>query len=277
MNSTGAMRIPWKTMPFWVLAMVLAGGVPGYAGPIYFAGTAIPIPTGLAAGDTFQMVFVTSESYAATSTSIGDYNADVTASANEAASLVNGLGITWSVLGSTASTNVLQNIVNTSPGTPGFSGIFDLAGNMIADGTETTGNGLFSGTILNRLDYDEYGSVGAVTLVWTGTTHNGTSQPGVTLGNSTMIYGDTLRVDPGWIEESSLPSTFSLPLYGISNLLELGPGDTLEVTPEPETIGITLLGLAACYLASYRKRVVAPSKTKADAAPTPVDYPAPNV
>ena len=159
------MKVPWKTKTFWVLAMALAGGVPSYAGTVYFAGTAIPIPAGLVEGDTFQLVFVTAEEYAATSTSIGVYNADVTTSANEPSSLVNGLGITWSVLGSTQSTNVLQNIVNTSPSTPGFSGIFELDGNMIADGTETTGNGLYSGSILNPLEYNEFGAISAFVLV----------------------------------------------------------------------------------------------------------------
>ena len=82
-----------------------------------------------------------------------------------------------------------------------------------------------------------------------------------------MVYGDTKRVDSGWTAESGLPSTYSQALYGISNVLELGPDDTLDVVPEPETIGMTLLGLAACCLARNRKRSVAPSKAAAGTAP----------
>jgi hypothetical protein len=253
------MRISWTSKTLGLLAMALAGGGLSYGGTFY--GTSIPIPAGLVEGDTFQFVFVTSETYAATSTNISDYNADVTTSANEPTSLVNGLGITWSVLGSTAAVNVLQNIVNTSPGTPGFGGIFDLGGNQIADGTETTPNGLYSGNLQNPLDMTEYGTTvplnTSLSYAFTGTDAGGTTSAYPLGGSSTFVSIGLFGWTNGYWTQHNPElydwTYYTYSLYAISNPLELGPNNTLEVvTPEPATDAMTLLGLAVCYLTSRR-------------------------
>ena len=250
-----------------VLALAVVGCVPSYA-TLVFSGTSIPIPAGLAVGDTFQLVFITTNTTEATSTDINYYNAFVNTDANLGGSLVGGLGITWSVLGSTAAVNVLSNIVNTSPSTPNFSGIFNLAGDLIADGTETTGEGLYSGSIQNLLDVTESGAI-STTHVWTGTdtggsTSNGCGNGASPLGGSISESGYSGDVSSFgtqfWTQSCSIAGpTYPLPLYGISNLLYLGPGDQLDVVPEPATMGTMFLGLAACFLAARRKarRIVA--------------------
>jgi len=252
-----------RHLTFAALALAAAGCLPIYAST-EFSNAGIPIPAGLVEGDTFQLVFVTGMATAALSTDINYYNSFVNTDANSAAgSLVAGLGITWSALGSTASVNVLSNIVNTSPSTPGFGGIFDLLGNSIADGTETTGIGLYSGALQNPISYNEAGAYYNNT-VWTGTDANGgTYAP---LGSGDVSVGYSAATNYQWTSNYVSLGGFPLvPLYAISGLLELGPNDTLEnATPEPGTVGMMLFGLAACYLATRRKRmVVSPKATTA--------------
>jgi hypothetical protein len=236
-----------------VLAMALGAACPSYATD--FFGTSIPIPVGLVQGDTFQLVFETADAdnSTAASTTISTYNAEVTTSANEATSLVDGLGIIWSCLCSTASVNALSNIFNTSPSTTGFAGIYDLAGNFIADGTETTGEGLYSGSLQNPLDHDETGSIYNAD-VWTGTTSSGTADPDA-LGSALAAYGDSSTTST-WTDLGASGNLNLGPIYAISGLLELGPNNTLEVLPEPATIWLTAVGLAAGILATRRKRTV---------------------
>ena len=245
------------------LALALVACLPVYA-TTYFSGTSIPIPTGLVQGDEFQLVFVTSETYTGASTNISDYNTDVTISANEATSLVDGLGITWSALVSTAAVNVFSNIVNTSPSLTNFEGIFDLAGNFVADGTETTAKGMYYGGLQNPMDITEYGTSTNYN-VWTGTSQlGGTAYSGqYALGTATPFSGLSGVTNTQWTEAYIISAGSALKLYAISNALYLGPGSMLETqapAPEPATIGMTLLGLAACYLATRRKRMAAPSQ-----------------
>jgi hypothetical protein len=255
-----------KAMRKTLTALILALGAasPSYATD--FFGTSIPIPAGLVQGDKFQLVFVTAENYTASSANISDYNADVTTSANQPTSLVNGLGITWSCLCSTGAVNVQSNIANTSPGTPNFSGIFDLGGNQIADGTETSGEGLYSGTIEFHMNTYEDGTTGGA-FPWTGTDASGNSTS-FTLGQSVVTVGNDGDTNGSWTAFSTnnppLGNTDSL--YAISGPLELGPNNTLEVLPEPATIWSTVVGLAVGMLAMRRKRNV-PRTTSATPAP----------
>jgi hypothetical protein len=148
-----------------MFAVVLAVCMPSYAGTD-FTGTSIPIPAGLAEGDSFQFVFVTSNSYSATSMSLGTYDADVAGDASQTGSLVSGLTITWSLLGSTSGGTALNNIFYTSPATDNFAGIYNLAGQQVADGTETTGSGLYSGALINAISVTDFG-VPVSLDVWT--------------------------------------------------------------------------------------------------------------
>jgi hypothetical protein len=253
------MKTPFALRTLSFLALVL-GCQFSYASN--FSGTSIPIPAGFVQGDTFQLVFVTSNTTTATSTNMSDYNSFVNIDANTAlGSLVAGLGINWSCLCSTGAVNVLSNIVNTSPGTLNFEGIYDLAANEIADGTETSGSGLYSGSILNPIDLAESGTV-ISQFVWTGTDDDGTSDPTFPLGTlapAQAIIGFSLNTPYDWTDAFHTNESQALPTYAISQLLELGPSDTLQVvTPEPATLGMVLFGLASFYHATRRKRSIAP-------------------
>jgi hypothetical protein len=144
---------------FGLLGLALAASMPSFA-TLTFNGTSIPIPTGLVEGDTFQLVFVTSNITPATSTSISYYNNFV----NTDATTVGGSlldvsalsGITWSVLGSTGAVDVLDNIQNSTASAT-FAGIYDLAGNKIASDTSTNAGGLYGGTLTNPIETLETG------------------------------------------------------------------------------------------------------------------------
>ena len=247
-----------------VIALAGACCMPSYA-TTDFSGTSIPVPSGLVQGDTFQLVFLTNETFTAGSTSISTYNSDVTTSAGASGSLVAGLGITWSALVSTASVNVLSNIVNTSPSMTGFAGIYDFAGNLIADGTETAPNGLYSGSLQNVLYYVAQGSP-LTTYAWTGTDAAGATENA--LGTGSPEYGQTNLTSGSWTSLGQYTnSAAGTHMYAISNLLVLGPSDQIEIAPEPATVWMTLFGLAACYFAVKRKRRIAPPTAPNGATP----------
>src|SRR4051794_1336053 len=76
----------------------------------------IPIPPGLNAGDTYQLIFVTAASFTALSSDIEDYNTDVQ---NEAALNADLLafdawyGVTWHAIGSTSAVASTVNAPST--------------------------------------------------------------------------------------------------------------------------------------------------------------------
>jgi hypothetical protein len=245
-----------KYIGFLFLAATL-GSLPAFAGTDFFQ-TDIPIPAGLRVGDEFQLMFITTSTTEATSTDISYYNNFVNTDANTAAgSLVTGLGITWSVLGSTSTVNVLSNIVNT----PSTVGIYDLAGTLIANGTGTTGTGLYSGSTVNPPDVTDTGAVNS-THVWTGTDDSGAASNGC--GNGASPLGGSLS-ESGysgfaaiWTQSCSVDApTISQPLYAISNVLILGSDDQIEVVPEPATLAVTGIGLVSLWFLARRRGAAA--------------------
>src|ERR1035441_11041870 len=80
---------------FFVLAVAVVGMASRSA-----AGTIVTIPSSLAPGSQYRLVFVTADTYTATSSNIAVYNTDVNNEANTIAALA-ALGTTWTVIGST--------------------------------------------------------------------------------------------------------------------------------------------------------------------------------
>ena len=90
-------------------------------------GSVITVPSGLPAGTQYRLVFVTADTTNATSTNIATYNTFVTNEADASAALL-ALGATWTVIGSTATTDAITNI-----GTP-TAAVYNLAGLEVASG-----------------------------------------------------------------------------------------------------------------------------------------------
>src|SRR5580658_1898252 len=88
------------------LAVVLFGSIAAYAGTIFTT------PTGLTPGTQYQLVFVTSDTTFATSSTISDYNTFVTNEAALNATLAafdSANGVTWTAIGSTPPVNANTN------------------------------------------------------------------------------------------------------------------------------------------------------------------------
>jgi hypothetical protein len=121
----------------------------------------------LTPGEPYRLVFVTADTYTAPSTSISYYNGVVNAEADSVAAL-EVLKTTWLGIGSTSTVNAIDN-TGADPGVP----IYDLNGDLIAADATTGTNGLFSGSLLQPISYDEINASPENYYVWTGTTTAG--------------------------------------------------------------------------------------------------------
>jgi hypothetical protein len=94
----------------------------------------IVVPAGLAPGTAYRLIFITDSTiYNASSSVIGDYNSAVTADADSVSAL-NQLGISWYVVGGTATVSPLANMGGVADaGIP----IYGLDGTLIASGDQT--------------------------------------------------------------------------------------------------------------------------------------------
>ena len=95
----------------------------------------VVVPTGLAPGDQYRLVFVTDGTRDATSTNINDYNNFVTnqVTGSALANALSGAGLTttWKAIGSTASVAARDN-TGTNPSSTGVP-IYLINGNKVAN------------------------------------------------------------------------------------------------------------------------------------------------
>jgi hypothetical protein len=107
----------------------------------------INAPTGLSAGETFRIVFVTDMMRDGSSPNIDDYNTfvnnDATAEAGGGVVKYNGTTLTFSAIATTTSTSAITNIGET--GAP----IYLVDGTQVA--ASDTSSGLWSGSLMNPI------------------------------------------------------------------------------------------------------------------------------
>jgi hypothetical protein len=218
----------------WLLAIALAGA------PDCFGSTTYTVPPGLNPGDTYRLVFVTSDASTAASANIADYNAFVTAEADDNPALA-ALDATWVAIGSTDTVNAIDNIGSSVASV----GIFRLDGLEVAAGTA----GLFSGPLMNPLDLTQFNTTPTCCGVWTGTEPNGMEATGTGLGSLSgqVTFGSYLNNGSNWVDFTVFPETAGLGMYAISSELTVA-------APEPATIGLSALGVGALLYAGCRKR-----------------------
>ena len=182
------------------------------------------------AGQSFRLLFVTSTTTAATSTSIATYNTFVQtrAAANTAISGVTGLSAKFRAVGSTVSTDARDNTATTGTGVP----IYWLGGAKVADNYAD----FYDGTWDSNVPRNEAGStISGNVLVWTGSTQSGTeyvpSGTSRALGTSRVAAGQPTSQVTG-VNFLSVVSTSSQsnPLYALSPVITVR---TPTTTPTP--------------------------------------------
>ncbi len=208
---------------------------------------AVFLPTGLTPADSYYLVFTTNSTYAATFSTIAEYDALVEAEATQVGSLVSDL-TGWRVIGSTAYIDARDHLSDV---TNGSFPIWDLASNKIAD----SGADLWDGSIDNPLTYNQFGVDMTGTgsqLAQTGTDTDGTAFGTNFFGNAAdgaanvVRRGDITATDGTWISRDAGNRSGARRLYAISSLI-VG-------VPEPAAYGLLAMSLTVCCVAFKRRR-----------------------
>jgi hypothetical protein len=211
------------------------------------AQAAILLPS-LTSGSQYRLVFVTSGTRDATSTSIADYNTFVNNAAQASTNLNTALTtagftpstINWKAIASTAAVNARVNTSTqaTDPSVP----IYRVDGAQVATGNVD----LWDSSISKPIQYNELGSLVGALKVWTGTLASGvTDGNGLNaLGRPNVGYGITNAQNGSWTFTADDGQAKLYNLYGISSVLTV-PTPTTATTPEPSSLlsFITLGGL----------------------------------
>ncbi len=172
--------------------------------------------TSLKAGDSFRLLFVTSDTRDAHSREIDDYNRFVqnAAARNE---LFNGFSSRFRVLGSTYFVDAIDNASTRGTGVP----IYWVQGARVA-GSYTD---FYDGSWASKAGTDEAGRrLEHSTDIWTGTESNGT-RSGQGLGSRTLyaIYADLGRHSP--FGDTGTSTSYKNHFYALSPVLKVAePG-----------------------------------------------------
>ena len=202
-------------------------------------------PIGLAPGSPYQLIFVTADSTNAESVSINGYNAFVQEEAAISSSPVV-QGATWTAVASVSITSASANAPST-----GTYPIYNTAGQLV----EPIGTSLYGSTLVNLVDYDQFGNLADFQAVWTGTDPTGLADPTEPLGTSYPIVGYTAYGTSGnkpgqWLDTTFTNSFNTLPLYALSSPI-------ISPVPEPSTIALFCSGLLGLWAVYPRRRATA--------------------
>lgn len=205
----------------------------------------LPIPAGLDPGDKYQLVFNSSISTWATSTSIDVYNG-VAQAAADAAGIGATVDVGWSAIASTSTVDAKTNAV-VGTNAPVYNMKLDLLATGFSD--------MWDGSLSAQLAWDEFGQSNPVDA-WTGTDIDGTAAAGLELGHSggSAWCGRPTLTNALWINFFTPPTTTLLPVYALSEELTVplpgdynpdGTVDAADYTVWRNALGQTGSGLAA--------------------------------
>ena len=229
-------------LPNWLLVLLLCVMA-------HSASAAIVIPPpDLNPGDQYRLVFITSGTRDATSTSIADYNSFVNAQA--ASVSVPGFPTSgWAAIASTASVDARDNTGTNPSGGAGVP-IYRVDGVRIADDYNDLWDG---GRLAANLSVTQQGDAYPNTvppcasfpycLAWTGTSAIGTAASPLGGPNASSAAGDIFQVDAvnlgSWILGYFDSRVRSYPLYAMSAVLTVS-----SAPPVPTyTVGGSISGL----------------------------------
>ena len=209
------------------------------------ANPSFTLPIGLAPGQHYRIIFLTSNTTEATATSLSTYNSFVSTDALLNSALPS---TTWSAVASSSTTSALTNIA-CSPSCSSDP-IYLVTGTQVAANTA----GLFSGSLMTAIDITQSGASESGTptfesYVWTGSNSNGSIDTGSAMGASDPEFGFYVDTDGTAIAEGSyIFQSNTEPMYAIS-------GDLVVPTPAPGGLALYALGGLLTYAArKFRRR-----------------------
>ena len=194
------------------------------------------IPSGVAAGGKFRLLFVSSGTRNASSTNIADYNSFVQGRAAAGHDAIQPFSAGFRVLGSTETVDARDNTCTTGAGV----GIHWLNGSKIADNNADFYDGSWSNQTAGR---NESGNTRASTRVWTGSNADG-AKAGLFLGffgqqvtnfQFHSVYGEPFVAASGAIFQGSVSRSNNYALYGVSQVFTVrAPSATvISITSSP--------------------------------------------
>ena len=202
----------------------------------------ITAPSGLAVGDKFRIVRLTTETTAATSADITTYN-NV---ANVTAYSYGGVTVTWKAFASTSVADGSGTSINARTNIGALnSDVYRLDGVKVS-----TAANFYSDTHLAAV------SAGPAVKVWTGSNGDGTGYSGFILGGGgSAVGGFSDQTGGGWAVWSTQGQSDQYGVYAVSQ--------ELTVVPEPGTMLLASMA-AACGGGGvwWRKRKTAKNQAK---------------
>jgi hypothetical protein len=166
------------------------------------------VPPDLNPGDTYHLIFVTSQTHDSLSLNIADYDDFVQAVANTAGGGLE--AIRWMVIGSTPTVNAIDHIGVAGP-------VYRLDGVRIANDL----NDLFDDSLAASPNVNELGNPPATPYrVVTGTNSNGIASVN-SLGTANVRIGTPFSNIGTWLSMGTVPGNFSEKFYAISELLQV--------------------------------------------------------
>ena len=231
-------------------AQVLSVSVLALASKMTAAGAIITVPSGLAPGDHYRLMFITDVTRDGTSSNIADYNAFVTADALAHPELA-ALNTSWNAIVSTPTVSAAQNADFLMPAPmallvdllPGGTALTVPAANPAANGATIGGK-----TVV--IQSADFASLGLLPPIFTGSTADGNGLSGDTLGAAMVGQGQFTQQGTEWISSGSLANSNTQSyFYGISGELTVPAG-----VPEPGTLALVALGAGVFVFGERRGR-----------------------
>lgn len=192
-------------------------------------------------GDTYHLVFVTSNTTQAVSTDISSYDTFVNAQA-DLSTLIGVADANWYAMGSTASpiVHAREHAVVSAP-------VYRLDGVLVA----TSYADMWDASIQNSINKDQHIRT-VSTTVWTGTGTDGKYIATRSLGDTQVRYGSSSVANGTWIALANMaPKAEYRPMYALSGLLTIqSAGPEAPVSPQPTNNAVKVMVSAALSWAS---------------------------
>ncbi len=215
----------------------------------------IATPEGLAAGDLFRIVFVTSDIMAGTSNDITDYDqfvSDLALAPAAGLGTYAGAAVTWQAIASTPSVSASDPSRLPNSSVPWFLVNGDPVTSSDHDVWWPLNEVNFAVTpyptaLAAPINYTEKGDVLNDVTVWTGTLTDGTTAGEFSLGGPPSggllaTHGNSSRTDVTWIYEAPGPTAL---LSQLGKYHFYGVSEVLTVVPEPGCLTLWTLALVA--------------------------------